>query len=246
MTNKISLIFIGVLFFVCQQLMANALMSGADVMSAKSWAIAVYGRQTETEPRVRNGSTDLDFEAAHEASTVRLTVRPGDNLHYRFLFGVLRDYELEVDSSTFVNKHESHSDGHQYGVGVRWNASPVTAVSMGLALDFSYVHQAVDFDRSTSNGVTTALNERFEQDEVQAAINVSKRWKQLEPYGGLKVNYVETKVVDRITQTDLNGNREGWSPFVGVSWEFSPREILTVEASFADDESLSAGFEIRF
>jgi hypothetical protein len=225
---------------------AVELMSGASAMEAKSWSVAVYGTAHKSEPRVKNGSTDLDFDEEHEASNVALTLHPGEHMQYRFLYGVLRNYELEIGSSTFVNTHESQSDGHQFGFGTRWNASPVTPVSLGVAVDLSYVRRTVDFEKLTSNGTTSALNERFEQDEFQAAVNVGKRWAKLEPYGGLKTNYVKTRILDRATQSDLHGSKIGFSPFVGLKWEFFEKESLMLEASFADEEALSAGLNIQF
>jgi len=229
-----------------QQLHAIELMSSAEIMESRSWGITAYGKTEESEPTVKNGSTELEFEAEHEAAGVILTARPGDGLHYRLMYGVLRNYELEVGSSTFVNKHESQSNGRQYGVGARWNVLPVTAVSLGVAFDFAYVRHDVDFEKLTSNGVTSALDERFEQDEFQAAVNISKKWKQFEPYGGLKTSYVETRILDRTTQSKLYGNDVDWSPFVGLKWDFFQKESLLVEASFADEESVSAGLNIQF
>ncbi len=225
---------------------ASELMSSADIMESKSWSVAAYGKTEDSEPRIKNGSTELDFEAEHEATGVILTVRPGDGMHYRLMYGVLRDYTLEVGSSTFVNKHEAQSDGHQIGFGVRLNGTPVTAVSLGVALDLSYVRQAVDFEWLTSNGVGSALNERFVQDEFQAAVNISKKWSKFEPYGGLKTSYVETRILDRTTNGKLYGNKVEWSPFVGLKYEFFQKESLIVEASFADEEAVSIGLNIEF
>jgi hypothetical protein len=237
-----------VLAIVVSGRVANAveLMSATSSMDTKSWGVSVYGATKKTEPRVKNGSTELDFDAEHEASNVAVTVHPGDHLHYRFLYGVLRDYQLEVGSGTFVNTHDSQSDGRQYGFGVRWNATPVTPVSVGVAIDLSYVRQTVDFEKLTSNGVVSALDERFERDEFQAAVNVSKRWMQIEPYGGLKTSYVENKILDRATQSRMNGSDVEWSPFVGLKWEFFEKESLVIEGSFADEKAFSAGLNIQF
>jgi hypothetical protein len=215
-------------------------------MESKSWGVAVYGSSVKSEPRVKNGATDLDFDERHEASNIALTVHPGDHLQYRFMYGVLRDYELEVGSSAFVNKHVSQSDGHQYGFGAHWNGSPVTPVSLGVAFDLSYVRRTVDFEKLTSNGIVSALDERFEQDEFQAAVDISKRWAQVEPYAGIKTNYVKTEILDRATRSSLRGGEIGWSPFVGFRWEFFEKESLVLEASFADEEALSAGINIQF
>jgi len=221
-------------------------MSSADVMEGKSWSITGYGKHEESEPLVENGNTDLRFEEAHDAAGVALTVRPGDGLHYRFLFGVLQNYVLKVGSGSFVNRHDAQSDGHQFGLGVRWSAIPQTSVSLGTAFDLSYMHRTVDFKRLTSNGAVTALDEQFEQDEIQAAANISKRWKQLEPYGGLKVSYVTSKLTDHSTLSTMRGSNEEISPFVGLKWEFFQKESLIIEASFADEESISAGLNIQF
>lgn len=225
---------------------ASELISSADIMESKSWSITAYGKTEESEPRIKNGSTELDFEAEHEATGVMLTMRPGDGMHYRMMYGVLRDYTLEVGSGAFVNKHEAQSDGRQYGFGVRLNGTPVTAVSLGVALDLSYVRQTVDFERLTSNGAGSALDERFEQDEFQAAVNISKKWQKIEPYGGVKTSYVETRILDRARQSSLYGNKVEWSPFVGLKWEFFQKESLIVEASFADEKAVSAGMNIQF
>ncbi len=227
---------------------ANAieLLSPASSMDGKSWGVSAYGRHEKTEPNIKIGATDLEFDAKNDVGGLMLTVRPGDYLHYRFLYGVVSNYELQVDSGGFVNRHESHSDGYQYGFGARWNAMPQTSVSVGIALDLTYLHKKVDFDRLSSNGVVSPLDERLKQDEFQGAVNFSKRWKQLEPYGGLKLNYVQTEIFDRATLTRSHGNSDDWSPFVGLKWEFFPKESLIVEGSFADEESFSAGVNIQF
>jgi hypothetical protein len=229
-----------------QKASAIELMSSADTMESKSWAITAYGAHEKSEPQVENGATDLEFDAENDLTGLILTVRPGDYLQYRFLYGILRNYELEVGSGSFVNRHESQSDGHQYGFGVRMSASPQTIVSLGTALDLSYVHRDVDFEKLESNGVVSALDEGFRQDEVQLAANVSKRWKRLEPYGGIKFAYVTTKIVDRATLSKMRGHDEAISPFVGLKLEFFEKESLIVEASFADEESFSAGLNIKF
>jgi len=90
------------------------------------------------------------------------------------------------------------------------------------------------------------MEEKRKQDEFQAAVNVSKKWNKVEPYGGLKTSYVETRILDRTTNGKLYGSNVEWSPFIGLKLEFFQKESLIVEASFADEKALSAGLNFQF
>ncbi|MCB4756816.1 MAG: hypothetical protein LHV69_07290 [Elusimicrobia bacterium] len=252
--------------FASGRIFGSELLSSADVMESKSWALSFYGTRNRAEPVVRNSNvdaiqvpvsggsetifsdanTDVEMESDYSAAVAAVTLRPHDGFHYRFKAGQIRDYELEYSSGNVTNRLRSQSSGLLWGVGVRWNFQPQTIVSAGMAIDLSYTQTLANLDRFESGGTVERADIRFEQDEFQGALNVSRRWKTWEPYGGVKVAWVSSQMKDGQTQERIKGTDQRLSPFLGLRWEAFPGESVVVEGSFYDEESLSAGMTIKF
>jgi hypothetical protein len=265
---RIGCLFAFLILWGMQTARANEIMSSADILESGRWSLSVYGRHEKFEPTIElsgssgiqvptpgsggtqtlfpNTNADIEMEAEYNESALALTIRPHEGLHYRVILGVVRDFQVEFASGSYVNELESTSNGFLYGGGIRWNVSPGTMVSPAIAFDLSYIRQQVNLDRFNSNGTISAATQRFEQDEFQGAINVSKRWKNVEPFGGIKIIHNVSRLRDKTTKEKVRGSTDGWSPFIGLNWEIFPKDSLVIEASFADEESISAGFNITF
>lgn len=245
---------------------ASELMSSADVMEAGAWQLDVYGRHAEYEPTVRvsgsggitvptsGGGTaifsqtnaDVEFDQHMDAAIAALTFRPRDGFHYRLKIGQVKEFDIEFDSAAHVNKLSAHDSGLVWGAGMRWNVVPGSIVSAAIAIDLSYANTTATLDRFQSNGVVAAASQRFTQDEYQGAVNVSRRWGQWEPYGGVKVMRLVTTLSDRNTKQRIRGHKDTVSPFLGLKWEVFPREAIVIEGSFLGEESVQAGFNFYF
>jgi hypothetical protein len=245
---------------------ASELLSSADVMEGGKWSVSVYGRTAKMEPvlSISNASsvlvplssgnstifsaqnTDVTLEQESESAVVAVKFRPKNGLTYRVKAGQIQSFDLEFSSGSHTNKLEATDGGLVWGLGAEWSVSPGSIVSPAITLDGSWTRTSVDLDRFQSPGVVSATQNRFEQDELQLALNLSRRWKQLEPFGGLKVSRLISRLRDDGTKESLRGYHDGWAPFLGLQWEFFDGESLLIEASFVDDESISAGLNLKF
>jgi hypothetical protein len=265
--TKIGLsLFLGLLFCLTRRSNASELMSSADAMPAGSWAVHVYGSQAKTEPEVKisgvssiqvpvNGGTSTIFSNSNatikmdqdSASAVAsVSFRPRDGLQYRVKVGQVRDFKLEFSSGSQTNTLESQSDGFVWGVGLRHNLTQGTMVSAAIAIDLSYTQTQVRLDRFQAGTLVTSADEKFRQDEFQAAVNVSKRWKNIEPYGGLKILRVVSSLRDQGTKERVSGTVDAVSPFAGIKLDVFDRESLFVEGSLVGEKAISAGFGLQF
>lgn len=245
---------------------ASELQSTADVLESGHWQLSLYERQAKEKPVVKiSGTSEIQVPTSGGASTIfsqenakvtlesemsatvaMVTFRPFDGMHYRVKFGQVDRFKLDFSSGSWTNSLESLGGGIVWGAGVRWNIQPVTIVTTGIAIDLSYTNSTVELDKFSSVGTISSTHKRFESQEFQGALNVSRRWKPFEPYGGLKVSWLTTRLVDLETKGKVGGTDEKWSPFVGLKWEVFPHENVLVEASFVDEKSISAGMNVRF
>lgn len=246
---------------------ASPLLNSADVYEAKSWSLGAYGSTNESKPRVDveantsiqipvsgGGSTtifsksdaEIQMTQTHNDAILVFTGRPNDGLHYSVKVGQVRDYKLEFSSGSETNSLSAQRDGFLWGIGARWNLTQSTLVSAAFAIDFSYTQLRAKTDRFQGGGTVTSSNIEAQQDEMQVALNASKRWKQIEPFGGLKVTRWATQLKDFGTHERIRGVFTGVSPFVGLKWNFFEGESLVVEASFVDEKTVSAGLNLKF
>ena len=89
-------------------------------------------------------------------------------------------------------------------------------------------------------------NNWYQEEEIQGALNFSRRWKTFEPYAGLKILRTIATMVDQSTKGKIKGSNDGVSPFVGIQWDLADRESIVLEGSFADEESFSASMKVQF
>jgi len=263
----VCLFFLGLFLGHVGFINASELMSSADVLESGKIMLSVYGTKSNSEGNLSvsggqsfsletpdgNTSTfsdskaDIELTEKMSAAVLALSFRPYDGFQYRVKAGQVRDMSVEYSSGSWVNKLSNVSgDGFLWGGGIRWNLQPATIVSAGVAIDLSYTQTLVNLDKFEANGDVSASNVRYQSDEVQGALEVSRRWKTIEPYGGIKLNWYRSQMEDTVTKSKVAGTKNRISPFVGFLWEAFPNEQFLVEGSFVDEQSISAGFNIKF
>lgn len=240
-------------------------MDSADVLESRDWGVSVYGLRRTFEPEVRVGETSsiqvpvvggvsslfnrtdasIEMEQNNQAVVGSLRFRPGNGLQYELRVGQVQDFLLEYSSGSLTNSLESLGSGFLWGVGGRWNIRPGTIVSTAFSLEVRYTQLRSTLDRFSSAGNLTPVQFRLEQDELQSSVNISYRWKRLEPYGGLKVLQTTTRLKDKTNKGKVRGVSTGMSPFVGFRWEFFNQESFVIEASFVEEEMIAAGLNLK-
>lgn len=264
------IVTVGMVFFsllgIRSLISASELMSSADLLDAGSWSLNVYGKSVKEKPVVETSGTEaiqvptqsgnttifsdanaeIEMDSEHKALVAALTFRPHDGLHYRAKIGQVRDYKLEFASGSQTNALRAESDGLLWGFGLRWNASQDTLVSAAVAIDISYTQTLINFDRFQAGSTVSSISQRFEQEEFQLGVNISRRWKKVEPYGGLKIRRLVSRLKDKNTKEQIRGETDEFNPFVGLAWLIFDKEKLMIEASFLDEQSITAGFQMNF
>lgn len=239
----------------------------ANTLDEKSWSLGAYYETSETEPVVKisgvnsiqvplsgGGSStifagtgaEVEMEQKTAANVAIFKFRPRSGLQYSVRAGQVRSFELEFSSGSQTNKLESTKDGFLWGIGLGRYIAVGSMVSTAISWDLNYTQTRAHLDRLQGGTNVFPVSERLEQEEFQAAVNFSKRWKRIEPYAGVKVNTVKTTLKDPGTKAEVSGRTEGVSPFVGLEVALAEHEFLTVEASFVDQKSVAAGINIQF
>ncbi len=245
----------GIILALANLSQAAELMSTADVIEGGKWSFSFYGRSAESEPVLKltdnnvissGSNAELDVDQSLEEAVAAIKFRPHNGLTYRVKAGQVRNFDIEFSSGSHTNKFEATSTGLVWGLGAEWNVAPGSIVSPAVTMDASWTQRLVTLDRFQAPGVVQSVDDRFQQDEIQLALNISKRWKKVEPFAGLKVSRVISTLKDQTTKSSLRGVEDGVSPFVGIALEFFDAETLMLEASFLDEESINAGLNVRF
>ena len=259
--------FVGViLLFFSSSLSAVEIMSSADVMEGGKWSVSVYGRSVKIEPVLKvsdssavqipltsgsatissSSNAEIDFDQEFEEVVAAIKFRPKNGLTYRLKVGQVRSFDIEFSSGGHSNKFEATRDGLVWGLGAEWSVYPGSIVSPAVTLDAGWTQRVVSLDRFESPGVVAVTDDKFQQDEVQLALNISKRWNKFEPFAGIKLNRVVSRLQDNGTKQSLQGTQDGVAPFVGLQLEIFESESIIIEASFVDEASISAGINLKF
>jgi len=244
---------------------AGEVLVTPDDASLEKWAAAAFYQSAEIEPEVRvNGSSsvqipvsgggtatvfsqanaDVSLEQNLELAGVVLVVRP-KKLRYSVSLAQIRNFEIEFASGSLTNSLRS-DNGFRVGLGIAGSFVPVTTASVGIGWSLDYRHLVTGLRRFESGGVVSAANQRFTQDEFQAAVTACWRWKMIAPYAAIKLQRWVTRLADRGTRESIRGESEGLSPAIGIEWTPLPGEGLVIEASFVDEESLTASWIAKF
>lgn len=245
---------------------ASEVFSSADMMEAGSKAVSVYGQQSETKPVLKLsgvsaiqvpttsgnatifGTTNAEIEMEQTVSQVlaAFEFRPREGLTYRFKAGQVREFDLEFSSGSQINKLQASNGGYVWGVGFSGRIAPGSMVSTAISWQLGYTQTNVNIDRFQGGPAVYAVDQEWRQEEVQGSLNFSRRWKMVEPYAGLKLARVMNRLRDESTKASIRGTNDTVAPLIGFQWWVTDRESLMVEASFIDEESLTAGFKMQF
>jgi hypothetical protein len=173
-------------------------------------------------------------------------MKPRDGLVYSVYAGQIQDFKLEFSSGSQTNSLRSTSNGLRWGLGISGVLAPISPVSVGVNWALSYTQTSLTLDRFQGGDQVVAVDEAILQQEFQGALQATYRWKMLEPYAGLKLMRLHTRLNDETSKQRVSGNTNEISPMAGIRWAMFDREFLQVEASFADEKSLTAGLVIQF
>jgi hypothetical protein len=138
------------------------------------------------------------------------------------------------------------SDGLRWGLGVSGVLAPISPVSVGVNWGLSYTQTKVSLDRFEGGNTVFSVNESALEQELGASLQATYRWKTLEPYAGLKVMRLYTRLNDEDSKQRVSGYANEISPLLGLRWAMFDREFLQVEGSFVDEKSLTAGLVVQF
>lgn len=256
-----------ILVFSWSAAIASEQMRPASVLEAGKFGAALYGVRSEqkdlefslgdaslitvplqgggTAQFFANANTDLQFDGEAVSAILRLTWRPGDGLQYGLKAGT-GDYEVRMASGAVVNELSNGAPGRIWGADVSWTVVSNSPVTPAVALNAGYARSDYRMDRLQSAGSTVPVEQRFSLEEWQAGISASYRWKRLEPFGGLRFFRQTSVLRDASTAESVRGDRDGFSPFLGLKFEFLPRESLVVEVSAADETLVALGLAVGF
>jgi hypothetical protein len=240
--------------------------STASLLDERAWTVDVYGRGVKVKPSVRFSgsggvsvpttggsaevfsatSADVKMDQTSSDITVALNARPHEGLIYSLYAGQVQDFKLEFSSGSNTNSLRSTSNGWRWGLGVGGVISPMSPVSTGVSWNLSYTQTNVNLDRFQGGDVVSAIDESIQQQEFQGALQAIRRWKMLEPYVGLKLIRLQTRLQDNTSKQRVSGHENGVSPMVGLRWAMFEKEFLQLEASFVDEKSVTAGVVVQF
>jgi hypothetical protein len=257
-------LFVAVAFCGVFSIFAAEVLVSPDEASLEKWAIGALYQTSETEPELEvdgnssisvptsggsatifsGANTDVSLEQSSELVGFALVFRP-KQLRYTVSVAQVRRFELEFASGSVTNSLRA-DNGYRIGVGLAGSFVPVTAASVGIGWSIDYRHLVADLDRFDAGGTVSAIDNEFEQDEFQAAATAAYRWKWFSPYAGLKVQRWISRLTDHQAKASIRGVKDGISPFLGIEVTPLPGESAVVEASFAEEESITASWIVKF
>jgi hypothetical protein len=245
-------------FFLFWPIISNAadLFSSADLLDAGAWTVSMYGSESKEKPKfdVSGGpatifsDTNAEVTGTQTQSNIVTVInhRPRDGFNYRLKAGLVRDFELEFSSGSDTNRLRSTSYGFIWGAGLRWNLTQATQVSTAFAIDLSFTETLARLDRFESGSQVMPASTNVRKDEYQGALMASRRFQKWDPYGGLKLALLESRLEDTATKERVSGRTDVVSPFVGLKYDVFDGESLVIEASFVDEKAISAGLTVKF
>jgi len=249
-------------------LFASELMHSASNLESGKLGVSVYSTFVENDLNLEITSSDLiqvpiqgggnaqffsdsnkevEIEGEGRSTIAVFTLRPWDGLHYSLKLGLGNNYEVKVPSVSVKNELSNSSQGFIWGLGARWMLVSHSPVTPAVSIEFGYTQSIYDFDRFQSGSdAASKVDYKFMIDEIQAALTVSKRFKRVEPYGGLKLIRQTTTLRDNVTLENAKGVSDVYAPFLGVQWQLFQKEKLNLEASIGDETLIAFGLNIGF
>lgn len=191
-------------------------------------------------------SNDLASDGKSGSFFAKLVVNPDNGLYYWFKAG-LSSYSLEIPSDTVRNRLSGQDRGMVFGFGARKLLFPATIVSPAVAFDLGMDYSAYNIDSFSSGGAApVAVTDKLEISEIQADFVVSRKLRNFEPYGGLKVYRKAITLTDKAGFANVSGTKDSAGLFLGLKMSFYRHEAFVIEGSFGQDTDFTAGLNIGF
>ncbi|OGS19453.1 MAG: hypothetical protein A2219_01445 [Elusimicrobia bacterium RIFOXYA2_FULL_50_26] len=253
------------LAFIC----VSSLISASEIVvaptqiAAGGWSIsAYYGLAEEKVSLQVNGrdeiqvagnvsylsdvSNVLDCPGRARRVMLKSMFNPYGNVSYWLSAGA-GYYELQVPSQTVKNTFSGQSPGIVVGLGFRSVLFPDTIVTPSISVEAGIQYGYYAFDSmAVGNEAAQPVNDLFERAEIQAAVLVGKRLRNLEIYGGLKVMRTAVVLKDKTTLGSVSGNSDSAGVMAGVKLHLYPEESLFIEGNLAGENGIAAGWNIKF
>lgn len=192
-------------------------------------------------------NSKLDVQSEFNEKFFRMFFKPEDStIVWRTRLGTIDQFRIDFSSGASRNAFQSLKNNLVWGLGLSWQISPGSDVSQAVTLDFDYENKSIRLDRFESDGTHSGLEKELDQEFFQAGINVSQRFKKIEPYLGLKYKYFISNLIDLESKDKLRGTTQSLSPFLGLKWNIQKSQFFSVEGSFLKEKSLSGSVNLSF
>lgn len=191
-----------------------------------------------------NVSNDLESDGSGKSVFAKVVINPDNGLYYWFKAGI-SSYDLDVPSDSVKNKLSGQDKGMVCGFGARKLLFPDTIVTPAIAVDFGINYAAYGLDSFSAGGAApVAVSDKLEIMEFQTDLVLSKRIKQFEPYGGLKIYRKTATLTDKAGFANVSGTKDNAGLFFGLKVNFTKQEALVIEGSLVGDSNFSVGLNI--
>ena len=216
------------------------------------------------------GGGDVEAKGSGGAGLVKLVYQPREVLQYYAAFGV-GDYNLDVPSTTYINRLRGDRPGMIMTAGVKAVLYPDTVVTPAIATDLSVSRARYWFNRvrpSDAAVAVSSIDQRLDLMMLQVAVEASHVFTlqdadekadekaglvalrnqgiKLEPYGGVKWLRIQSDLKDLADGTHSGGQQDTVTPFLGLRLPLGRSEGFFAEAQFVDGYVYAAGLELRF
>ena len=193
-----------------------------------------------------NVSNDLESDGKSNSVLAKIVANLNDGLYYWLKAGV-GSYDLEIPSSAGSNKLSGQDKGMICGFGARKLIVPGTIVTPAVAIDLGMDYSAYGLDSFRAGDLAPVpVTDELEITEFQTDLVISKKIKNLEPYGGFKVYRKIVTLTDKTSFSNVSGTRDDAGLFAGVKIDYCRHEAFVIEGSVGNDTNISAGLNIGF
>ena len=157
------------------------------------------------------------------------------------------DFTFDLPSANSIDRFENISQGIVVGLGLRYQVFPETIVTPGILMDFGFTTSENNIQKFSVDGVFAGIvDSKLTTQETQAAFVLSKKIKNIEPFGGIKVRRDYLKFIDLSSLEYLDGYKDTVDVFLGLKIQIYHYESVMLEANFIGETSVALGLGIGF
>ena len=230
---------------------AQAFLGSARQNPDKSWRATAYYRDVSGQrlafgvPAGPGTTNDVPGTVAGEFSGLKLAYQPGADVEY-FLTAGGGHYTLDAASSTLTNHLSGERVGWELGAGLKALIEPETPVTPAVSVTASAGRSSTDLNALEQAGQMTSVSQRLTLDRYELALTGSKRFGRLEPYGGVALFRIRSKLKDLDAGSRNGGDVDGTRVVIGLKVAVFSKEAVEVEARLGGGTVIGAGWEVRF